>query len=222
MTRRELLLLLRRDVDEISRVAFGLPIVSLDAALFASVQLLNEHSEPPRHFEERLLLFKVLRFIQAALAGRSAPLDEQLSRALDSSTRSVVGRASGFSDLTRAAEDVLQAVGQARLDVSAEQPLRKAKSPKTLAALTATGGAVVAVQLAKKSKGKEHASVQELRNKSVDELRSRERDLREQLFKLRFQRATGRIENPMKVRKIRREIARIQGLLGQDAAAKRA
>ena len=54
-----------------------------------------------------------------------------------------------------------------------------------------------------------------LRDKSIDELRSRERDLREQLFKLRFQRATGRVENPMKMRQVRREIAQIQTLLSE-------
>ncbi|HYI07542.1 MAG TPA: 50S ribosomal protein L29 [Thermoanaerobaculia bacterium] len=54
-----------------------------------------------------------------------------------------------------------------------------------------------------------------LRDKSVDELRARERDLREQLFKLRFQRATGRVENPMKMRQVRREIAQIETLLNQ-------
>ncbi|HYC90177.1 MAG TPA: 50S ribosomal protein L29 [Thermoanaerobaculia bacterium] len=54
-----------------------------------------------------------------------------------------------------------------------------------------------------------------LKDKSVDELRNRERDLREQLFKLRFQRATGRVENPMKMREVRREIAQIQTLLNE-------
>jgi large subunit ribosomal protein L29 len=54
-----------------------------------------------------------------------------------------------------------------------------------------------------------------LRDKSVDELRNRERDLKEQLFKLRFQRATGRIENPMKMREVRREIAQIETLLNE-------
>jgi large subunit ribosomal protein L29 len=58
-----------------------------------------------------------------------------------------------------------------------------------------------------------------LKDKSVDELRNRERDLREQLFKLRFQRATGRVENPMKMREVRREIAQIQTLLNQRANA---
>jgi len=61
--------------------------------------------------------------------------------------------------------------------------------------------------------------IQELRDKTVDELRNRERDLREQLFKLRFQRATGRVENPMKMREVRREIARIQTLLNQRSNA---
>lgn len=54
-----------------------------------------------------------------------------------------------------------------------------------------------------------------LKDKSVDELRSRERDLREQLYKLRFQRATGRVENPMKMRQVRREIAQIETLLNE-------
>ncbi|HXG58728.1 MAG TPA: 50S ribosomal protein L29 [Thermoanaerobaculia bacterium] len=59
----------------------------------------------------------------------------------------------------------------------------------------------------------------ELREKSVDELHARERELTEQLFKLRFQRATGRVENPMKMRQVRREIARIKTLLGERSRA---
>jgi large subunit ribosomal protein L29 len=54
-----------------------------------------------------------------------------------------------------------------------------------------------------------------LTDKSIDELRARQRDLREQMFKLRFQRATGRVENPMKMREVRREIAQIETLLTQ-------
>jgi len=56
-----------------------------------------------------------------------------------------------------------------------------------------------------------------LRDKSENELRNRERDLREQLFKLRFQRATGQMENPMKMRQVRREIAQIETLLHERA-----
>ena len=59
----------------------------------------------------------------------------------------------------------------------------------------------------------------ELRDKSIDELNSRERELREQLFKLRFQLATGRMENPMKIRDVRREIARIKTLLNERSRA---
>jgi large subunit ribosomal protein L29 len=61
--------------------------------------------------------------------------------------------------------------------------------------------------------------VNELRDKSIDELNTRERELREQLFKLRFQRATGRMENPMKIRDVRREIARIKTLLNERSRA---
>jgi large subunit ribosomal protein L29 len=59
----------------------------------------------------------------------------------------------------------------------------------------------------------------ELRDKSIDELHTRERDLAEQLYKLRFQRATGRIENPSKIREVKKEIARIKTLLGERARA---
>ncbi len=59
----------------------------------------------------------------------------------------------------------------------------------------------------------------ELREKSIDELNARERDLNEQLFKLRFQRATGRIENPNKIREVKREIARIKTLLNERSRA---
>ena len=61
--------------------------------------------------------------------------------------------------------------------------------------------------------------INELRDKSIDELNIRERELREQLFKLRFQRATGRMENPMKIRDVRREIARIKTLLNERSRA---
>jgi large subunit ribosomal protein L29 len=59
----------------------------------------------------------------------------------------------------------------------------------------------------------------QLREKSTDELQTRERELVEQLFKLRFQRATGRMESPAKVRQVRREIARIKTVLNEKARA---
>jgi large subunit ribosomal protein L29 len=57
----------------------------------------------------------------------------------------------------------------------------------------------------------------QMREKSADELHTREKDLTEQLYKLRFQRATGRMEAPSKVKEVRREIARIKTLLGEKA-----
>ena len=59
----------------------------------------------------------------------------------------------------------------------------------------------------------------ELREKSVDELQTREKELHEQLFKLRFQRATGNMENPAKMSQVRREIARIKTLLNEKSRA---
>jgi len=58
-----------------------------------------------------------------------------------------------------------------------------------------------------------------LREKSVDELHNKERELSEQLYKLRFQRATGRMESPARMRQVRREIARIKTLLNEKARA---
>ena len=57
------------------------------------------------------------------------------------------------------------------------------------------------------------SKVSVLRDKSEGDLHIRERDLSEQLFKLRFQRSTGSMENPMKLREVRREIARVKTLI---------
>jgi large subunit ribosomal protein L29 len=64
----------------------------------------------------------------------------------------------------------------------------------------------------------------DMREKGEADLATREKELGEQLFKLRFQRATGSLENPAKMRQVRREIARIKTVLrerrGKSAAAK--
>ncbi len=62
----------------------------------------------------------------------------------------------------------------------------------------------------------------QLRDRTELELLNRERDLNEQLFKLRFQRATGALEDPMKVRHVRREIARIKTILRERELAQAA
>jgi large subunit ribosomal protein L29 len=58
----------------------------------------------------------------------------------------------------------------------------------------------------------------QLRDKTVDELQQQERTLREQLFKLRFQKATGQVENPARMRLARRELARVLTILNEKAA----
>ena len=60
----------------------------------------------------------------------------------------------------------------------------------------------------------------ELRELSEDELRIKERDLIEQLFKLRFQHSLGQLENAMKIRNIKRDIARIKTVL-EDKSRKK-
>ncbi len=49
----------------------------------------------------------------------------------------------------------------------------------------------------------------ELRALSLEELRQEEDNLRKELFNLRFQQTTGEIENPMRIRRVRKDIARI-------------
>lgn len=49
----------------------------------------------------------------------------------------------------------------------------------------------------------------ELREVTTDDLKLKEQDLRKELFNLRFQQATGEIENPMRMRAIKKDIARI-------------
>lgn len=51
--------------------------------------------------------------------------------------------------------------------------------------------------------------VSELKELAVEELQRKEQDLRRELFNLRFQQATGEIENPMRIRRIRKDIARV-------------
>ncbi len=49
----------------------------------------------------------------------------------------------------------------------------------------------------------------ELRAMTVEEMSQKEADLRRELFNLRFQQATGEIENPMRIRAVRKDIAKV-------------
>jgi large subunit ribosomal protein L29 len=59
----------------------------------------------------------------------------------------------------------------------------------------------------------------ELRDLSVDDLRTRERDLDDQLFRMRIQKSMGSLETPLKVRMVRRDLARVKTLLRQKEGA---
>lgn len=49
----------------------------------------------------------------------------------------------------------------------------------------------------------------ELRALTMDELKKKEQDLRRELFNLRFQQATGEIENPLRLYAVKKDIARV-------------
>jgi large subunit ribosomal protein L29 len=55
----------------------------------------------------------------------------------------------------------------------------------------------------------------ELRTKTNDELKDQLIALRKEAFNLRFQRASGQLENTARVRQVRRTIAKIKTLLGE-------
>jgi len=57
-----------------------------------------------------------------------------------------------------------------------------------------------------------------LRDKNVDELRQQEHDLREQIFKLRFQKATGQTENPQRIVMVKKELARVLTVIREKSA----
>ncbi len=62
----------------------------------------------------------------------------------------------------------------------------------------------------------------DLRGRTPDELTDQVETLGKEIFNLRFQRASGQLENTARVRQARRDIARIKTILGerQRAAAK--
>ncbi len=60
---------------------------------------------------------------------------------------------------------------------------------------------------------------EELRGKTVDELSDQLHDLKKEAFNLRFQRATGQLENTARVRQVRHDIARIKTTLRKTREA---
>ena len=62
----------------------------------------------------------------------------------------------------------------------------------------------------------------DVRAKTPDQLNDELASLKKEQFNLRFQRATGQLEKTARVRQIRRDIARINTILAEKSAAKKA
>jgi large subunit ribosomal protein L29 len=58
----------------------------------------------------------------------------------------------------------------------------------------------------------------EVRELTVDDLQAREKELDDQLFRLRIQKSMGQLEAPAKVRGLRRDLARIKTILREKKA----
>ena len=58
--------------------------------------------------------------------------------------------------------------------------------------------------------------VQELNGLTTEQLLDREKELKEQLFNLRFQLATGQLENTASLKSVRKNIARVKTVLRQQ------
>jgi large subunit ribosomal protein L29 len=62
--------------------------------------------------------------------------------------------------------------------------------------------------------------ISEVRALNNDEMRRRVIDLKQELFNLRFQHGTGQLENPMKMKQTKRDIAKIKTIIRQTELRK--
>jgi len=62
-------------------------------------------------------------------------------------------------------------------------------------------------------------NAQELRNKTLDQLREDLVSLKKEAFNLRFQQATGQLESTARMKTVRRDVARVKTVLNQKAAS---
>ena len=59
---------------------------------------------------------------------------------------------------------------------------------------------------------------EELRKMSAEELNAKLKDLKEELFNLRFQHAINQLDNPQKMVEVKRDIARVMTILSEKNA----
>jgi large subunit ribosomal protein L29 len=62
-------------------------------------------------------------------------------------------------------------------------------------------------------------NLEEIRELPIETLRDRERELDDQLFRLRIQKSMGQLEAPAKVREVRRDLARVKTILREKEQA---
>jgi len=62
------------------------------------------------------------------------------------------------------------------------------------------------------------SELRDIREMTVEELRGKETELRRELFNLRFQAATGEIQNPLRMRSVRKDIARLLTVIKEKEA----
>jgi large subunit ribosomal protein L29 len=60
----------------------------------------------------------------------------------------------------------------------------------------------------------------DLREQDATELTQKEQDLRKELFNLRFQAATGELQNPKRIHTVRKDIARILTIMAEKTEGK--
>jgi large subunit ribosomal protein L29 len=63
-----------------------------------------------------------------------------------------------------------------------------------------------------------HVKAQAMREQTPDEIRQRVQELREELFNLRFRNSMRQLDNPLKIRESRREMARLLTVLREKEA----
>lgn len=57
--------------------------------------------------------------------------------------------------------------------------------------------------------------VEEVKTLSVEEMKAKEKELVEELFNLKLRHSTGQLENPLKIRLLRKDIARVKTIRGE-------
>ena len=61
----------------------------------------------------------------------------------------------------------------------------------------------------------------EIRDLGVDEMRVKERELREEIFRLRLRRGTGQLASPAKLRAARKDLAKVLTILRESEEGKK-